>query len=101
MTNEQRLELLKKGLYWQPLTHDQRALLCALLGGRPHFGLSSEPFQFTYNAGEGKTRYALVSTEGKVIYGDDKAVDNLLQDRARSVKEGLEKYYSELRCLEK
>ena len=101
MTNEQRLALLKRGAYWQPLTDDQRALLCGLLGGRPHFGLSSEPFQINWNAGEGKTRYALVSTEGKVIYGYAKAVDQLLQARARIVKEGLEEYYSELRCLEK
>ena len=96
MTNEQRLDLLRKGLYWQPLTHDQRALLCGLLGGRPLFGLSSEPFQINWNAGEGKVRYALVSTEGKVIYGYAKAVDQLLQDRARIVKKGLEKYYSEI-----
>ena len=96
MTNEQRLEMLKKGLCWQPLTHDQRALLCGLLGGRPLFGLSSEPFQFNWNAGEGKVRYALVSTDGKVIYGGEKAVDQLLQDRASIVKRGLEKYYSEL-----
>ena len=75
------------------MTNDERLDYCVIMSGATLFKLGNNPFVVYYNTGGGPNQFALgaiCSETGKVLYGDQKKIDELLAHRLLIIRNFIE-----------